>query len=250
MGTRRKSLRQKWAQIPFERKIAMFVAPIFVFVVTTVVIPKLLGQGKSDPGPRPTFGGDEQIEVVDLAPINSLKEPTRIEIAVRNIGGSVSVLTRAEFRIERTDYIDPCAPSAVLGVSKTYDLELPLYPDDGEVVPVRTSQQIGPNEADRFAFEVGVVTPSGQESSPVVYQLGVSLLHDGKETPVKAGTVVIAEPFPENSYFSLQSWLDTGMPREELQSCVSSNIERIASVLSLDGERSTELTQLAQAVRA
>jgi hypothetical protein len=243
MTSRSRSLREKWAEIPFERKIAMFVAPIFVFVITGVVIPRLLDNGQTR-----VFGKDEQIEVVDVAVINSLDEQTRIEMSVRNIGTTVSVLTHVDFRIESTGYVGPCLAGAPLGVSQTYDLELPDFSRRGEIVPVRISQEIGPDEADRFSFEVGQVTGSGAEPEPIIYQLYVELFHDGKKAPVKAGAVILAEPFPEEPYFSIDFWRERGASLSEAQDCVASNTESVRRVLSREGVRSDELTGLAQAL--
>lgn len=51
MSAERQSLREKWASISFEKKVAMFVAPVFVAVITGILIPMLRSAG-SDGQPR------------------------------------------------------------------------------------------------------------------------------------------------------------------------------------------------------
>lgn len=156
------------------------------------------------------------------------------------------MLTQVDFRVESNSYVNPCASGAVLGVSQTYDLEVPQYPEPKEVIPVRISQEVGPNEADRFALGVGVVTPSGAKPDPIVYQLGVFLYHDGKERPINAGQVLIAVPFPDDSYFDEARWKQTGLAPEQAHDCVSSDIATVRRALTFNGARSVDLTQLVQ----
>jgi hypothetical protein len=67
MDTSKRNLRQKWAEVSFEKKVSMFVAPIVVFVVTGVLIPRLLGDDDDKPsGPTRL----EQLEVVDVGVVN------------------------------------------------------------------------------------------------------------------------------------------------------------------------------------
>jgi hypothetical protein len=247
MGAK-KSLREQWADIPLERKIAMFIAPVVVFVMTGVLIPRVIGDNKAPDGT--SFGKGAQVEVVDVVPVNSPGDDTRIEISARNIGQTVSVLTRVDFRIEAEPaYVSGCGAGAALGMSQTYDLELPQFADRGQIIPVRISQEIRPDEADRFAFNVGVVTLSGAEPGPVIYQLGVLLFHDGQEAPIDAGRIVIAEPFPDDSaYYSEEFWVDRGFPPEEAHECVASNIASVKGVLSLSGVKSPALTRLAESL--
>jgi hypothetical protein len=241
-GTQKKSLGEQWADIPFERKLAMFVAPVVVFVITGVLIPRLLG------GSQP--GRDEQIEIADLVPVNAPGEQTQIEISARNIGQTVSVLTRVDIEVEGdVDYVEPCAPGVVLGTSQTYDLPLPEFAEPSQVVPVVISQEVRPDDADKFALRVGVVTPSGAEPDPSIYQLRVRLFHDGKDQPVDAGQVVIAEPFPERSAFAEDYWLARDVPQEEAHDCVTDNIASMTGMLSRPGKKSAELMELAQSLQ-
>ena len=229
----------------------MFVAPVFVFLMTGVAIPRIIGDSKSERTPPP-LGKDEQVEVVDLVPINSSDDDTRIEIAARNIGETVSVLTRVDFEFfAEPDFISTCGSGAVLGVSQEYDLELPQRAEVGDIVPVRISHEIRPDEADRFAFNVGVeVPPNTAEPQPIIYRLGVRLYHDGKEEPIKVGEVILAEPFPSRfGYFDEEDYRDTGIPPEIVKDCIASNRASVRGLLPLPGVMSPELTELSRSLQ-
>ena len=249
MGRRAPTLRQKWTGIPFERKIAMFVAPVFVFLITGVLIPRIVKddhrqavtKGTANAGTGGALAHDEQIEVVDFFPINSLDDASRIEITTRNIGAAVAVLTRVDFLIRKVSYVSPCAAGAALAVSQQYDLALPQYPEKNEVVPVRISQELAPN-----AFNVGVVARNRAQPEPAIYELEASLFHDAKPDPVHMGTIVIAEPFPESHYFSEKFWSERASSSNEARACVKENIAAMRSVVSVKGVKSPALTRLAQ----
>jgi hypothetical protein len=147
------SLREQWASISLEQKLAMLVAPVVAFVVTTALIPgvrELFRDGSTSKttvtlpttigapcpatgGPSPAAGSASGLEVVDLTPCDS-----RIEISMRNIGRLVSVIRRAEFRVRAMETIDThCrGNSAALPISQTYDLRLPAYDGVGHVAGV------------------------------------------------------------------------------------------------------------------
>jgi hypothetical protein len=267
------SLRDQWASISLEQKLAMFVAPVVVFVVTTVLIPAVrdlvwngstsrptvtvpttttptsttIGEPCPATGePSPTTGSasvrSSGLEVVDLAPCDS-----RIEISMRNIGRLVSVVKRAEFRVRAMQTIETnCRGSgAALPISHTYDLRLPAYDGVGKVVGVAVRQQLKPNEADAFAFSVGLGDALLGDEDPRLYQLDVLVFHDTEPKPIRAGTVILAVATPGRISFEPSEDADS-----EERACVRGNVEALRTMLALDGVRSRELEELGRAVGA
>lgn len=68
VSSERQSLREKWASISFEKKVAMFIAPVFVAVVTGVVIPMLRPDGSSDTKPRTAAGVNPTLTITEMEP--------------------------------------------------------------------------------------------------------------------------------------------------------------------------------------
>src|SRR6266545_4789966 len=260
------SLREQWASISLEQKLAMFVAPVVVFVITAVLIPTVRDAVREaftthptvttpttteDPcssigKPSPTTGSapdrSSGLEVVDLVPCDS-----RIEISMRNIGRLVSVVTQAEFRIRAMQTIDiHCRGSgAALPISQTYDLKLPAHDGVGQVVGVAVRQQLKPNEADAFAFRVGLAGALVGDGDPRLYQLDVLVHHDREPKPIDAGTIVLAVGSPGRISFEPSEDADS-----QERECLRNNVRALRTMLALDGIRSRELEGLGRAVGA
>jgi hypothetical protein len=268
------SLRGQWASISLEQKLAMFVAPVVVFVVTTMLIPAVrdvvwdgfttkptvtvppttttpttttLGEpcptiGELSPATGSASVRSSGLEVVDVVPCDS-----RIEISMRNVGRLVSVVKRAEFRVRAMQTIEThCrGPGAALPISRTYDLRLPAYDGVGQVVGVTVRQQLKPNEADAFAFRVGLAGALLGDEDPRLYQLDVLVYHDREPKPIKAGIVILAVATPGRVSFEPSEDADS-----EERACVRGNVEALRTMLALDGVRSRELEELGQAVGA
>lgn len=268
------SLRDQWASISLEQKLAMFVAPVVVFVVTTMLIPAVrdvvwdgfttkptvtvppttttpttttLGEpcptiGELSPATGSASVRSSGLEVVDVVPCDS-----RIEISMRNVGQVVSVVKRAEFRVRAMQTIEThCrGPGAALPISRTYDLRLPAYDGVGQVVGVTVRQQLKPNEADAFAFRVGLAGALLGDEDPRLYQLDVLVYHDREPKPIKAGIVILAVATPGRVSFEPSEDADS-----EERACVRGNVEALRTMLALDGVRSRELEELGQAVGA
>jgi hypothetical protein len=268
------SLRGQWASISLEQKLAMFVAPVVVFVVTTMLIPAVrdvvwdgfttkptvtvppttttpttttLGEpcptiGELSPATGSASVRSSGLEVVDVVPCDS-----RIEISMRNVGRLVSVVKRAEFRVRAMQTIEThCrGPGAALPISRTYDLRLPAYDGVGQVVGVTVRQQLKPNEADAFAFRVGLAGVLLGDEDPRLYQLDVLIYHDREPKPIKAGIVILAVATPGRVSFEPSEDADS-----EERACVRGNVEALRTMLALDGVRSRELEELGQAVGA
>jgi hypothetical protein len=222
------SLRGQWASISLEQKLAMFVAPVVVFVVTTTLIPAVrdvvwdgfttkptvtvppttttpttttLGEpcptiGELSPATGSASVRSSGLEVVDVVPCDS-----RIEISMRNVGRLVSVVKRAEFRVRAMQTIEThCrGPGAALPISRTYDLRLPAYDGVGQVVGVTVRQQLKPNEADAFAFRVGLAGALLGDEDPRLYQLDVLVYHDREPSRSRRESLFWRLPRPAGS---------------------------------------------------
>jgi hypothetical protein len=267
------SLREQWARISLEQKLAMFVAPIFVFIITAVLIPAVrdliwdafttepttttptatttatvTGEpcAPAEQGPSPTARSaplrSSGLEVVDLLPCDS-----RIEISMRNIGRQVSVVKRAEFRVRAMQTIDThCrGAGAALPISQTYDLQLPAYDGIGQVAGVTVRQQLKPNEADAFAFSVGLTGARLGDEDPRLYQLDALVYHDSEPKPIEAGTIILAVSTP-----GLAAFIPSEDADSQERDCTRSNVEALRTMLSLGGVRARDLEELGQAVPA
>ena len=166
---------------------------------------------------------------------------------MRNIGRLVSVVKRAEFRVRAMQTIEThCrGPGAALPISQTYDLRLPAYDGVGQVVGVTVRQQLKPNEADAFAFRVGLAGALLGDEDPRLYQLDVLVFHDTEPKPIKAGTAILAVATPGRISFEPSEDADS-----EERACVRGNVEALRTMLALDGVRSLELEELGRAVGA
>jgi hypothetical protein len=230
----RKSLRAKWSEIPFERKIAMFVAPIFVAVASAFLV-RLLSGGSGGGERRAT-----KLEVVDLVvgggairDVDEPADPPFIDITLRNAGDLISIVKRARFTVRSFGVIERCEGGAGLDPSVQYDVELPVDPQPG-ILEVKVSQQVPPNEADRFTFRLGVADPDPR-FDPYIYQLDVALFHDTEERPLPVGAVLVSTPTLPNP-FSLD-------PGEALEGdCFERNIATFNRMIQLEGVRSPQLT--------
>jgi hypothetical protein len=235
--TRRKSLLARWAERPFEQKIAV-VAGVLVPLVVGVAVPLMLARdGK--PWSSPTRLEVVSLVVRDGSVAGKPSEAAGIEVTVRNIGSLVSVIKRVELRVRDFLLIKPCGVhGAPLRISARYQAQLPAYDAAGRTVVVDVSQQLRPNEADRFAVSLG--PPRGRTIGSLeqrVYALDVTLYHDAERRPLKAGAAVLAMPLP--------SYEASFHPRaKDEEACVASNLSGLRRLLDLDGERSSDLVRL------
>jgi hypothetical protein len=229
----RKSFREKWSEIPFERKMAMFVAPIFVAVASALLI-RLLSDGSED----------TKLEVVDLVvgggairDVGEPADPPFIDITLRNAGDLISIVKRARFTVRSFGTIERCDGGAGLDPSVQYDVELPVDPQPGETHEVKVSQQVPPNGADRFTFRLGVPEADPQFGL-YIYQLDVALFHDTEERPLPVGTVLVSAPTLPNPFS-----LDPGGAQGLLRDCYERNIATFNRMIQLEGERSPQFTR-------
>jgi hypothetical protein len=250
-------LRHQWSEISLEKKLAMFVAPVFVAVMSGIIVSFATGAFRTSndsqppaPGSASTVEAAGGLEVVDVGvtsgvPANDPGDPAVppvIDVTVRNTGREVSVITGASLRVRELAWIGVCEGGAGLDPSVEYDVILPASADAGEVVEADVSQQVPANTADRFTLRL--YTPEENRGDGTrLYQLDVELEHDATARPLEAGTVVVAVPFdPDSNLLSVASELPEEEQPADLRACYDANKARFLDFLELEGERSPELT--------
>lgn len=248
--------RQKWNSIAFEKKMAMFVAPVFVAVVSGVLIQVLSGAANSNSGQTesPPTPPATNLELIDLAVggghrgqlstegSNGLEAapdvPQFIDVTLRNSGSLVSVVKRASLRVVDFGFLEICEAGGGLEPSEEYNVVLPPRPQIGDVVEVKVSQEIPPNDTDRFTFQLSV-PPNDMQLGTYLYQLEIAFLHDTESVPVQVGTVLVSVPYlPDPEYFD-----PAGAPETSpVGQCYRKNRETFARMLRVEGERSPNLS--------
>lgn len=169
----------------------------------------------------------------------------RIEVRLQNTGNRRSVLTSAILTVRKEVTVTPCGLGAGLVVSATYDVLLPNRAVEGQTVEVPINQQLGPDEADRFAFSLGLEDPAKDFGRTLVYQLDVAVRHDNSDKPVDLGRVVVALPGTPPPQYTLPQ--DIANPQ---QKCEKDVLDKLRQVQQLDGVRSPELQNLLAAAQA
>ena len=253
MGLR--DLRKQWREISLEKKLAMFVAPVFVAIATAVLVPlstgALGGGGDEKSETRAPVRPVERLEVLDLvvgggeAPRfgEGTAKPQFLDITVRNTGETVSVITGATFRIRDFALLRICEAGGGLEPTAKYDVELPSDPTPDDVVEAKVSQQIPPHEADRFVIRLNVPFEAMQFGMRLYY-VDVALVHDASARPVPAGSAVVSVPFnPDENYFPASFSNFDDLPPGEVRDCYVDNEEALRRFLALEGARSPALTE-------
>jgi hypothetical protein len=124
---------------------------------------------------------------------------------------------------------------------------LPKAPRIGQTIELKISQQLAPDEADRFTFSLGVADWHLGDGA-YFYQLDVFLAYDTAGQPLRAGTVLVAAPYtPLTQYF----WEYPGPPASfdpayepvEQVPCYAENRRTYLRMLALEGARVPELIQ-------
>jgi len=118
--------------------------------------------------------------------------PPKVQVAVRNVGDQVSVVSGAQIEILDYAHLQVCEAGGVLNVSASYDVVLPFDPEPGEVIEVDLAQEIERDRADRFEFSMQ--TPDVDLAlGTYLYRLEVTLIRDG-DNPLPAGVAIVAAP--------------------------------------------------------
>lgn len=161
----------------------------------------------------------------------------RVEVRLHNTGTRRAVLTSARFTVTDFVRVVPCGLGAGLVASARYDVVLPVKPRGGETVEVPINQQLGPDEADRFVFRLGVDDLEKVLGLIDVYQLRVTVAHDNESQPIDVGRVVVVLPgAPEP--FAIEFF-----PVPGTTTCSRAPSKAARRALTLEGTRSPEVEQ-------
>jgi hypothetical protein len=154
-------------------------------------------------------GGPGKLTVVDKAVLDSTRNfhpHPRLELTVHNTGGKLIVVDRASFRIKRVYALPRCASQDDIPLSNTYGVGLPIDARPGERIEAPLHQQVGADEADRFAVGLSAKLPRDQPTSTVyLFALDVSLRTDGPEGELPLGAMLISLPvipYPGEYYWA------------------------------------------------
>jgi hypothetical protein len=197
------------------------------------------------------------LEVTDLTVKNDGQSSPAIDVKVVNRGEKVSFVTRVGFVIRTVgDLVDPlrddsCYQGAGYSpVTRFYDVPLPGEGGEDQTIMAKdVSQEIKADAVDRFAFRLAVPERFRSEIASTVgisrlFQLDVLIFHDSKATPMNAGTVLLAAPFPRWEYFD---WNPGVSPPS---ACESENRRRLTRFLKLSGTRDDTLVTFARKASA
>lgn len=205
---------------------------------------------------------EPKLRNIDVAVLNGPTGKPRVEVILHNVGTGRSIVTRASFRILHVAELTECFTQGGMSLSNDYDVILPPNPTPGESITIPVHEQLAGDEADRFALSLAESseTAAGQQTYGkahlYVFQLALSIHHDGDPVPDRLGNVVISVPtIPQlEGYFltkamvspagraqRLESWGPTFF--SEYASCWRENALELEQILALPGERSQELTQ-------
>lgn len=243
----------------------MFVAPLILAVFTGLIIPLLsqsVGPDRAPSDSNIAEGSSTRSEVavaverepdLDLLDLSVLGgevpsfdaegemqegEFQSIDITVRNVGDTVAVLTGLELVIQDHALIEFCEAGSGLEPSVQYDVEMPTDPQVGDMVPVKISQQLAPDTADRFTVRLSVPPPEEQNGMRL-YLLDVLLEHDDAQRPLRAGRVVVAVPYLPSS---LAFDVPPGSP-PDITNCYQANRDSLQRFLSTDATKPNGLDE-------
>jgi hypothetical protein len=222
-------------------------------VLVAAVIGGLLARGGSS---ADTFHSDLQVlnmAVVDRPPNATIGQTYKaadargVTFTLRNPGNGISVITSARFIVKHFAALGTtgCIPGAgPIPVAADYQAALPPMARPGEAINADFSEQVSANSADRFSIGFSFVTSDAYEypylngdgtGASRLYELEVELFHDSDTAPLRAGTILLALPFPAYEFFP--GGTDTGLSG----ACASKNLAILRRMLSLKGARSPEL---------
>jgi hypothetical protein len=221
------------------------VIAIFVAAVSLAVPPIIKALS---PGPSPG------VRLASLVVQDPDGDVVSMEFTIHNTGSSRGIVEEAIFTVEDSVAISPCTGGGMVELSAEYDLLLPFDAENGDQFTVPISQQVGPDEADRFAVNARLDEGAGEHVK--LYRLDVALIVDGSAEDIDAGTVV----FPL-SYSPADEWLmywggeqtDVNLQYIEQQGvdgsvgiseCLDENTQQLHDFLQASGERSPSLERV------
>jgi hypothetical protein len=231
--------------------------PAYVAFLSTKQAPTTPSPSISGASVTSTSLNGAGLKVVDLVVLNGTdwERSPEIQVTLHNTGSQRSIIKRALFRIQSIAAIPVCLTEGELMISNKYDVTLPQsLPKDAAPVEKPVSQQLGPDQADRFAFSLSVSQTVGH-TTVYIYQLQIDFLHDTESTPLRVGNVVVAVPGAPGRH-GLEFWRKgeaakfdaaysyLGADQATVRSCLDSNTSKLRRILALDGARSDELAVL------
>jgi hypothetical protein len=235
----------------------VLIAPL-ILLVAGAGITALMSGGKEEKEPkRPLLAalppvvhnGEMESDAVPAgenltASLQTEASKPRVEVRLHNTGTRRSVLTSARFTITDFARITPCGLGAGLVASARYDVVLPIAPHSGQVIETPINQQLGPDQADRFVFRLGVGNAIEKIlGETLVYELRVAVVHDNESKPVGVGRVVVALPGAVPPDF-LQAFNAPGT-----DDCVQDPPPAARRALRFEGSRSPEVDEMFGALR-
>ena len=181
-------------------------------------------------------------------------EVLSMEFTIHNTGSSRGIVEEAIFTVEDVMTVLPCVGGGIVELSAEYDLLLPSNAEQGDQFTVPISQQVGPDEADRFA--VNARLDEAFMGFETLFRLDVELVVDGPAEDVDAGTVIVALPYsPADSQLSYWGGEHTEFNLDyieaqgedgsgSMEECIDDNTQNLHDFLNAPGERPPSLERL------
>lgn len=183
--------------------------------------------------------------------------PLTAEVTVHNRGQRRTVISRLVITVVEAKVIEACATEGEVPISETYSFALPVDAPPGAVFRVPVSQQQQPDEADRFAVQLGLAG-SPITAASYIYRLRFELEVGSESKRVPVGTAVVALPeSPDNdaaAYYWGRSYQDgvrslQGLeysPAEaaRVRACMERQASTLKQLLSAPAELSPALTRV------
>jgi hypothetical protein len=170
--------------------------------------------------------------------------PAALDIKLHNVGDRRSVIKRAVLRIQKFTTLPICLSQGGLGVSATYGVTLPERSAEGQAIEVPLSQQLGPDEADRFKLDLHVRNPD--DLKLYFYWVDVTLVRDAESRPISLGKAIVTLPVGTSNGFDFFRTKQSaeGIPsyytakeRAEVKECQASNNAILREFMALNGAK-------------
>ena len=181
----------------------MIGAPIGIAGVVVAIL-ALGASGDHEAGARKSSAHVKPIELVVHNGIFEDHPPT-LELFLHNLGRRRAVLTRARIEVLRVGLVRQCVSQGDLPLSTTYAATIPADAKPGDAVEVSLHEQLGGDQADRFAIALGIrANPASSSYStgkrmslpgPFLFELAISLVGDAGRRPLAVGRALVSIPF-------------------------------------------------------
>jgi hypothetical protein len=165
---------------------------LIAFASVVVAIVALVG------GSDPSGKAPPELDLVDLVvrDVGRGPEPhSHIEVAIHNTGGRLAVIDEARISIRHVYKLPRCASQDDLPLSNTYGVSLPVNSRPGEVRVAPLHQQVGADQADRFAISISAKWPHDRVTGTLyLFEVGIALRTDGPQHRLPLGSALVALP--------------------------------------------------------